>query len=294
MQLGLAEDNKQEAAGRLLLNPVAQHDLALVDVDGKMVTNLVKRKNDVHEAIRNAAANTDVIAAAVQYFDTEVRPKLNPHTVDDVCLKILNLLEKDTSVPEAKYLSLRDLYNNGKISEFLAMCLLYAVSRPNKLLEVPVDHSDIPLLSEVSNECPLCRSPLVKTIKGNSVRKYGIARIYPEGLEPDQAAEFRAARTPAKRLDSNDNKIALCGDCVEAYEADPELDEYVHLYDLKKEYAHSYSVRQEIAEMGLEDEIRDIVSLLSGLQCTGVLRQLEMGALRIDQKILPENAILKH
>ena len=294
MQVGLAEDNKQEAAGRLLLNSVAQHDLALVDVDGKMVTNLVKRKNDVHEAIRNAAANTDVIAAAVQYFDTEVRPKLNPHTVDDVCLKILNLLEKDTSVPEAKYLSLRDLYNNGKISEFLAMCLLYAVSRPNKLLEVPVDHSDIPLLSEVSNECPLCRSPLVKTIKGNSVRKYGIARIYPEGLEPDQAAEFRAARTPAKRLDSNDNKIALCSDCVEAYEADPELDEYVNLYDLKKEYAHSYAVRQEIAEMGLEDEIRDIVFLLSGLQCTGGLRQLEMGALRIDQKILPENAILKH
>lgn len=41
----------------------------------------------------------------------------------------------------------------------------------------PVDYSDIPLLSEVNNECPLCRSPLVKTIKGNSVRKYGIARI---------------------------------------------------------------------------------------------------------------------
>ena len=174
------------------------------------------------------------------------------------------------------------------------MCMLYAVSRPNKLLEAPIDYSDIPLLSEVNNECPLCRSPLVKTIKGNSVRKYGIARIYPEGLEPDQAAEFRAARIPAKRLDSNDNKIALCSDCVEAYEADPELVEYVHLYDLKKEYVHSYSVRQEIAEMGLEDEIRDIVSLLSGLQCTGGLCQLEMGALRIDQKILPENAILKH
>lgn len=294
MQVGLAEDNKQEAAGRLLLNSIAQHDLALVDVDGKMVTNLVKRRTDVHEAIRNAAANTDVVAAAVRYFETEVRPKLNPHTVDDACLKLINLLEKDPSVPEGKYLSLRDLYDNGKIGEFLAMCMLYAVSRPNKLLETPIDYSDIPLLSEVNNECPLCRSPLVKTIKGNSVRKYGIARIYPEDLEPDQAAEFRAARIPAKRLDSNDNKIALCSDCVEAYEADPELDEYVHLYDLKKEYFHSYSVRQEIAEMGLEDEIKDIVSLLSGLQCTGSLCQLEMGALRIDQKILPENAILKH
>lgn len=46
--------------------------------------------------------------------------------------------------------------------------------------------------------------------------------------------------------------------------------------------------------MDLEDEIKDIVSLLSGLQSTGGLRQLEMDALRIDQKILPENAILRH
>ena len=114
MQVGLAEDNKQEAAGRLLLNSIAQQDLALVDVDGKMVTNLVKRKTDVHEAIRNAAANTDVVAAAVGYFETEVRPKLNPHTVDDACLKILNLLGKDPSVPEGKYLSLRDLYCSNR------------------------------------------------------------------------------------------------------------------------------------------------------------------------------------
>lgn len=294
MQGGLAEDNKQEAAGRLLLDSVAQHSLALVDVDGKMVTNLVKRKAEVHEAIKNAAANTDVIATAISYFDTVVLPKLNPHTFDDACLAILGLLQRDKSVPDSKYQSLLDLYNSGKTSEFLAMCLLYAVSRPNKLLEAPVDYSDLPLLSEVDNECPLCHSPLVKTVKGNSVRKYGIARIYPDDLEVDKANEFRTARTPARRLDSNDNKIALCSDCVEAYEADPELDEYVQLYDLKKEYAHSYALRREIAEMDLEDEIKDIVSLLSGLQSTGGLRQLEMDALRIDQKILPENAILRH
>lgn len=146
MQGGLAEDNKQEAAGRLLLDSVAQHSLALVDVDGKMVTNLVKRKAEVHEAIKNAAANTDVIATAISYFDTVVLPKLNPHTFDDACLAILGLLQRDKSVPDSKYQSLLDLYNSGKTSEFLAMCLLYAVSKPNKLLEVPVDYSDLPLL----------------------------------------------------------------------------------------------------------------------------------------------------
>lgn len=294
MQAGLAEDNKQEAAGRLLLNSVAQHNLALVDVDGKMVTNLVKRKAEVHEAIKNAAANPTVIATAIHYFNNVVVPKLNPHTVDDACLQILNLLQRDKTVPDSKYQSLLNLYNCGNTGEFLAMCLLYAVSRPNKKLEAPVDYSDLPLLSEVDNECPLCHSPLVKTIKGISVKKYNIVRIFPEGLDDDTNDEFCAARTPAKRLDSNDNKIALCNDCAEAYEADQELDEYVRLFDLKEDVSHSYSFRQEIAGMDLEDEINEIVAMLAGLKSTTSLQKLEMGALRIDQKILPENAILKH
>lgn len=294
MQGGLAEDNKQEATGRLLLDSVAQHSLALVDVDGKMVTNLVKRKAEVHEAIKNAAANQNVIATAVNYFDSVVVPKLNPHTVDDACLQILNLLQRDKTVPNSKYQSLLTLYNCGKTGEFLAMCLLYAVSRPNKRLEAPVDYSDLPLLSEVDNECPLCHSPLVKTIKGASVKKYGIVRIFPEDLDDDTADKFRSARTPAKRLDSNDNKIALCSDCAEEYETDQQLDEYVQLFDLKKDITHSYSFRQEIAGMDLEDEINEIVAMLSNLKSTAGLRKLEMGALRIDQKILSENAILKH
>lgn len=294
MQGGLAEDNKQEAAGRLLLNSVACQDLALVDVDGKMITNLVKRKADVHEAIKNAAAKPSVVTAAINYFDREVVPKLNPHTFGDACLAILGLLEKDKSVPSSKYLSLFDLYNSENTGEFLAMCLLYAVSRPNKLSEAPVDYSDLPLLSEVDNECPLCHLPLVKTIKGKSTKKYSIVRIYPEDLEDDTAAEFSAARTPAMRLDSNDNKIALCRDCAEAYESAPESEEYVQLYDLKKDTANSYSLRQKIAEMDLDEEINEIVVMLSGLQSTKGLRQLEMRALRIDQKILPGNAILRH
>lgn len=44
MQEGLAET--QENAGRMILDPVAQQ--VQVDVDGKMITNLVKRKRDVH------------------------------------------------------------------------------------------------------------------------------------------------------------------------------------------------------------------------------------------------------
>ena len=67
LTLAKIHDIKQEASGRLLLNSV-QHNLALADVDGKMVTNLVKRKAKVHEAIKNAAANQTVTATAIRLF----------------------------------------------------------------------------------------------------------------------------------------------------------------------------------------------------------------------------------
>lgn len=41
----------QNEAEKMLLNTVAEHDSVNVNVDDKMVTNLVKRKNEVHEAI---------------------------------------------------------------------------------------------------------------------------------------------------------------------------------------------------------------------------------------------------
>ena len=72
------------------------------------------------------------------------------------------------------------------------------------------------------------------------------------------------------------------------------MDEYTQLYDLKKEYSRSYALRRKLAEMDLEDEIRDIVSKFSEIQSTDDLRHLRMDALMIDQKILPENTILKH
>ncbi len=68
LTLAKIHDIKQEASGRLLLNSVVQHNLALADVEGKMVTNLVKRKAKVHEAIKNAAANQTVTATAIRLF----------------------------------------------------------------------------------------------------------------------------------------------------------------------------------------------------------------------------------
>ena len=68
LTLAKIHDIKQEASGRLLLNSVVQHNLALADVDGILFTNLVQLKATVLRTIKNAAANQTVTATAIRLF----------------------------------------------------------------------------------------------------------------------------------------------------------------------------------------------------------------------------------
>ncbi len=206
----------------------------------------------------------------------------------------MRTLELDDSVPISKIDELKKLHNKGLIGEYLALCFLYAVSRQNALGDVPVEFSDLPLLSEVGNKCPICHLPLVRTIKGRSVKKYKIVKVFPDDLDATTSDEFVAARKPVKKLDSNDNKLALCEECAESYELQPEVDEYIELSGLKEQSSKSYAMQQEIAKLGLEEEMIEVIEALADLKNIDKIEKLSMDALKLDEKILPENAILKH
>lgn len=208
--------------------------------------------------------------------------------LDDTCTKILKLLDLDPSVPTAKRDQLASLYKTEKVGEFLALSFLYALSRANKKKAASLEVDDITLLNEVHNKCPLCRASLVKSVKGQSRRKYTITKIYHDHF-PEV---FQETRTPVKKLDANDNLIALCQDCASDYLLDTELEEYIMLFDLKRQYVSSFLLRQELDNMSLEDEIVDVIRALGTIQHVNQLQELSLNMLTLSQKILPENVIL--
>lgn len=294
MQNGFAEDNKKEAAGRLLLDTIATQPSVNVDVEAKMISNLRNRKAEIHDAIKTASARQDVITKTVDNFINDVVPKLNPHTYADSCERLISIMDSDNTVSASQRTRLSDLYQKDNVGEFLAYSFLYAINRQNKSIEAPVEYDDIPLLSEVSNECPICHNPLVKNIKGQTIKKYSIVKIYPDNLSSSDAIAFSNAVTPSKRPDSNDNKISLCDDCALDYEIEPEIDSYIKLCTLKQECVRLYRLQQKINSLNLEEEITTVINGLSQLKSTGNLNALSMEALAIDKKILAENALLKH
>ena len=135
LQNGLVEHNRQETAGKFLLASINTQNT--VDIDGKMISNLVHRKTEIHDAIKEASTKPEVIAEAVEYFNSEVLPMLNPHTGDDTYNNLVSAIKEDLTVAEGKRQSLIDLYTADKRGEFLAKALMYALNRVNR--STPVD-----------------------------------------------------------------------------------------------------------------------------------------------------------
>ena len=155
------------------------------------------------------------------------------------------------------------------------------------------EYSDLPLLSEVNNECPICHSALVKTIKGVSKPKYKIVKIFPEGLDAQDYADFKAIANPPKDFDSNENKIALCSDHAEEYEMEPDTEEFDKMIALKKLYSDSYQLRLRISSQDLEEEIQDVIFALTDLPSTAELIELPMSASKVAEKIPDEHGVLQ-
>ena len=289
LQAGFATG--QEEAGRLLLEPVATQSIASVDVDGKMVSNLVKRKTDVHTAIKRAAVKPEAVAAAKNYIKENILDVFNVVAVNSVCASLLKLMKDDRDVPDAICNDLETLYQAKDYLQFLTSAFLYGSSRINTIPDAIVREDDFYFVEEAQYKCPLCGDMLWKKIKGKIVNRYRIVQIFPDGLDIDVELEFAAIQPAPRSLSSVENRTALCLDCSEAYLTDPMVEDYTKLCDRKKAIARVYQGKLATASSDIETEIADIIKAISGIDKTTELKPFT-DVLTLDDKILPENQVL--
>lgn len=288
MQDGLAET--QENAGRLILDPVAQQ--VQVDVDGKMITNLVKRKKDVHTEIKNALTRPDVVAKAEAAIKTDVVPRISRILIDDICIRILNGMRGDKTVPSKTVKRMQAFYDNDQYDEFFAMAILYGLSRNNLSGDPEASDSDVFLVEEANYSCPLTGEKLYRKVKGETLRRYRIVQIYPDDLTAEQAVEFDKIQLAPPNLDSLDNQIALCPDCAEAYLHNPTPQEYARLLQKKKEIVRIHAGKMAAFGFDLEREIEDIIKAVIGINKRTQLKSFTE-PVKVKEKIRPEFYVLQ-
>lgn len=299
MQDGLVEHNRQEAAGRFILDSIAMQEAACVmtNIEAKKISNLVNRKDPVPDDIRQASLKQDVAEGVKVYFEKKVVPDLNQYTREDTLEKIMNVIIQDVQIAKRMKERFRSTYDSGDIVKFLTDTFLYSLQRNNKKTSDTVEYQDAPLLAEVNYECPITHVKLIEEIKGVPKKKYEITQIFPDGLSEDMEAEFSAAFAKPDNLDSPSNLIALSLEASESYTMKPTFEEYVQLCEIKAITSRKYRVFNAINRIELEEEIRVALDALVSLTASKELPKLEYEALRIDEKIsnvLLQNEVQNH
>ena len=299
MQDGLVEHNKQESAGRFILESVALQEDACVttNLDAKKISRLVSRKDPVPDDIKQAALKQKTVNGVKIYFENEVVPDLNPYTQEDTLEKIMNVILQDVQIAKRMKDTFRNTYDSGEISSFLVDTFLYSLQRNNKKVSDTVEYQDAPLLAEVNYECPIKHVKLVEEIKGIPKKKYEITRIFPVGLSEDMEVAFSEAHAKPVNLDAPSNLIALSVEASENYTMKPTLYEYMQLCEIKDITARKYKALNAINRIDLEEEIRVALDALVSLTTSKDLPQLEYAVLRIDEKIsdvLLQNEVQNH
>ncbi len=257
-----------------------------------LISDLLNRKVDVPKAIKNACTTRKMINEAKKHCSDMVIPFLNPVVSDDMFEAMGRAVESDEIIAEKKKKELATLLENEKEAEFLGQLLIYVINRENRISNTPVVSEDIPLLAEADYECPICHAPLVEYVKNTPVNKYEVVNIFPSDIS-GCASEFALIPRP-KRVDAPANRIALCRDHAEEYKIEPTAEDYAQLREMKDRLSAAYSLRVDINDAALEDEIQSVLYGLAGITDDTELEELPLDALRLDQKILPENHLLKN
>lgn len=287
MQEGFIEHDKQESAGRFLLESVTlqEDSLCTTDLNSKKISRLVNRKDPVPDDIKQAALKADIAVKVEEYFRQKVIPDINPYTKDDVFQKIMNVIIHDSEIAKRKKDEFQRLYDLGDDAYFLYSVFMYALQRNNRIIVNTVEYQDAPLLAEVTYECPLSHEKLVEEVKGIPKKKYEITQIFPDDLPQDLAEAFDAVYPKPKNYDAPENLIALSIEESENYLMSPTVEEYKKLYEIKQITSKQYKAVNAINRIDLEEEIRVAIDGLVSIKPSDDLPQLEYDALRIDQKI---------
>ena len=176
MQDGFIQHDKQESAGRFLLESVTiqEDSLCTTDLNSKKISRLVSRKDPVPDDIKQAALRNDIAVKVEEYFRQKVMSDINPYTKDDVLQKLMNIIIQDAEVAQRKKNEFQRLYDAEDDAYFLYSVFMYVLQRNNKIIANAVEYQDAPLLAEVNYECPITHEKLVEEVKGmrlNSLRK---------------------------------------------------------------------------------------------------------------------------
>lgn len=168
------------------------------------------------------------------------------------------------------------------------------VSKFKKDRQDPTPAQEMIYLGEVHHVCPLCGKKLMEIGVRKVNKNFEIAHIFPCNPTKEDMYHLDGVELYGENSESMHNKIALCKNCHKDYDNNKTKEKYTNLLNIKKKLEQEYNVKQELAECGLEDEIKAALIKLQNLNESDLQGlTLSYEAVCVDRKI-KNNLILKN
>lgn len=298
IQKGFKDPSGNQAVGQILFNTVINNTpkrLAMgFEPSDKEISYLFSHQKGVHKDIKVAIETKGVPEKVIEAFNkTIVQDHISQITGPDMYLEFVEAIKESEEIKDKK--RFLDLYNNEKYGDFLASVFLYSLSVDNKECDKEVGINDVPLLQSFQNRCPVCRKQyLIRQDGEATIRNYKLVHIFPITLSKSKNETFSAIKSRPSNLESRDNLIPLCINCANDYEANPTLEKYQHLLDVKSTTNKNNERTEKADTIELEKRIR---SVLTGIGKAHLKKEKDyeftLDPKTIDEKIEDKYVLLK-
>lgn len=286
------QNNSQGPAGILLLGTVGYLSTPPIDFNDKKISLLVNHKKEVDVEIKRAVADPLISNDIILSFKNDIVKDVNLITIDNVCMKLNNLINSEPNLSESNKSLLNQSYSTDERVVFLAKSLIHAIGMANTVEGKSPTNDEVDYLTEANNHCPLCSNKLIKESKGRKIYDYSVTMIFDDSFDDEIKKELEAVYPAPSPINFYENKIALCVSCMSTYKINPLPKTYKLLYEKKRSIMRNISIAKSLSNLDIEKSLESIITDLGNLNQDKEAGLLPMSPSQLKNKI-PEDIILK-
>lgn len=140
---------------------------------------------------------------------------------------------------------------------------------------------------EVNTQCPICGRKFLYQVKTSLIKGAEIAHVFPNSPTASEKKILKDVEVDGVDSESFENKIALCKNCHDEYDAKKTVESYNQMLELKRRLYAELKAKKMLSDENIEAELTAVVKELSkarqeDLDGSG---SLNYSSLKISQKV---------
>lgn len=140
---------------------------------------------------------------------------------------------------------------------------------------------------EVNTQCPICGRKFLYPTATSLMKGAEIAHIFPHSPTKQEKDILKDVEVDGDDSEAFENKIALCKNCHDEYDAKKTLETYNEMLDLKRRLHSELMAKKMLSDENIEDELTEVVQGLAGASQDDLekIGEMSYSSLKVSQKV---------